>query len=56
MMHNSVLHVWEKYGSSIMAYNALSHQTAVFFDHQYLWKESMDPLDFLLGGNQEDAA
>ena len=31
----------------------LSSQIAGFFDHQYLWKESMNTKDFLLGGNQQ---
>ena len=31
----------------------LSSQIAGFFDHQYLWKESMNTKDFFLGGNQQ---
>ena len=31
----------------------LTNQMAVFFDHQYLWKESISRLDFLHGDNHQ---
>ena len=30
-----------------------TNQIAVFFDHQYLWKELINKLDFLLGNNYQ---
>ena len=30
-----------------------TNQNAVFFDHQYLWKYSIDTLDFLHGDNHK---
>ena len=30
-----------------------TNQIAVFFDHQYLWKYSIDTLDFLHGDNHK---
>ena len=43
-MHNTtVLRPWPKL--------FLANQIAVFFDHQFLWKESINILDFLHGDN-----
>ena len=46
-------HVWEKFGSSKWPKMLSANQVAVFFDHQYLWKESIDPTDFLHGNNHQ---
>ena len=32
----------------------LSNQIVGFFDHQYVWKKSIDILDFLRGGNHQE--
>ena len=40
-----VLQLWLKILSA--------NQITVFFDHQYLWKESIDILDFLRGNNHQ---
>ena len=42
---NLVLELWPK----MLSVN----QIAVFFDHRYLWKESIDTLDFLPGINYQ---
>ena len=42
---NLVLESWPKIFST--------NQVAVFFDHQYLWKESIDTLDFLHEDNNQ---
>ena len=34
----------------------LTKQIALFFDHQYLWKGSINTFDFLLGDNQQREA
>ena len=31
----------------------LTNKIAVFFDHQYLWKESIDTFDFMHGDNNQ---
>ena len=58
MMHNSVLYdsaknpmsrknlVFQLWPSMLSV-----NQIAVFFDHQYVWKGSIDLLDFLHGDN-----
>ena len=46
-------HVWEKHSSSVMPKVLLSNQIPGFFDHQYLWKESIGILDFLHGDNHQ---
>ena len=43
-------HILEKSGFSVML---SANQIAVFFDHQYLWKESIDLLVFLHGDNHQ---
>ena len=45
------LNVWAKSGSSVLTLNVVNNQIAVFFDHQYLWRESIDILYFLHGDN-----
>ena len=45
------LNVWGKSGSSVLTLNVVNNQIAVFFDHQYLWRESIDILYFLHGDN-----
>ena len=59
MLHNNVLYnsikaaCSSKPGSSVTAQNPSTNQIAGFFDHQYLWKQSNDILDFLHGGNHQ---
>ena len=46
-------HVLEKYYSSVMDKMLSTNKIAILFDHQYLWKESIDNLDFSYGDNHE---
>ena len=39
-------HVWEKSCVSVIAQNALNQSDCWIIDHQYLWKELIDVLDF----------
>lgn len=47
------LYIYEKFGSSVIVQNVLNHHIAVFFNHQYLWKESINTLDFLHGAGHQ---
>ena len=59
MLHNNVLYdsvkvaCSSKPGSSVVVENSWTNQISGFFDHQYFWKQSIDRLDFLPGGNHQ---
>ena len=42
---------WEYSGSQVSGRNTLTKLE--FFDHQYLWKESVNNLEFLHGGSHQ---
>ena len=58
MVHNSIVilhkpHVWKKNIVFQLWPKTLSASVPVLFDHQYLWKESSNLLDFLHGENHQ---